>query len=126
MKAAETKNIDAYIATFPEYTRELLEQMRAIIHKAAPKAEETISYQMPAFKANGMLVYFAGYQHHIGFYPTPSGIENFKKELAAYKSSKGAVQFPLDKRLPAALITKIVKFRLKEDAEKAKAKKKKS
>lgn len=110
----------AYIATFPKSTQALLQQVRAIIQKAAPKAEEVISYGMPAYKQEGMLVYFAGYAHHIGFYPTASGIKAFEKEIAKYKHSKGAVQFPLDEPLPAALITRIVKFKLKENLNKAK------
>jgi uncharacterized protein YdhG (YjbR/CyaY superfamily) len=94
--------------------------MRDTIRKAAPKADETMSYGMPTFKLNGNLVHFAGYKNHIGFYPTPSGIEAFNKELSVYKSSKGAVQFPLDQRLPLTLITKIVKLRVKENEEKRK------
>lgn len=118
MKTAPS--IDAYIAGFPEETRALLEQVRLTIQKAAPKAKEVISYGMPAFKQNGVLVYFAAYEKHIGFYPTASGIKSFEKEIAAYKWSKGAVQFPIDKRMPLGLITKIVKFRVKEDLEKKK------
>lgn len=117
-------DIDAYIASFPEHTQALLEQMRETIKQAVPEAKEVISYAMPAFKINGVLVYFAGYVHHIGFYPTSSGIANFKKELSIYKNSKGAVQFPLDKPLPTALITKIVHFRAMEDSLKAQLKKK--
>jgi len=117
-------NIDEYISTFPEEIQVRLEEMRAIIKKAAPKTEEVISYSMPAFKQNGVLVYFAGYKSHIGFYPTASGISNFKDEFSTYKSSKGAVQFPLEKPLPARLITKIVKFRVAEDLSKVKIKKK--
>lgn len=113
MKTAAS--IDAYIAGFPEETRALLEQVRITIRKAAPKAIEVISYGMPAFKQNGVLVYFAAYEKHIGFYPTASGIKHFEKEIAAYKWSKGAVQFPIGKRMPLGLITKIVKFRVKED-----------
>ncbi len=124
MKAAPPANVDDYIASFPEETRKLLKQLRATIKKAAPKAEEVISYQMPTYKLNGPLVHFAGYEKHIGFYPTPSAIAAFKKELSVYKSSKGAVQFPPDKPLPLALVTKIVKFRVKEDSERAKKKKK--
>jgi uncharacterized protein YdhG (YjbR/CyaY superfamily) len=111
-------NVDSYIASFPEHTREWLQQMRNIIKAAAPNAEETISYQMPAYKLNGMLVYFAGYKNHIGFYPTASGIAAFQKELSVYKGAKGSVQFPLDKPLPGTLIRKIVKFRLKQNMEK--------
>jgi uncharacterized protein YdhG (YjbR/CyaY superfamily) len=118
------KSIDEYIATFPPGTREKMEHLRVTILKAAPKATEVISYGMPAFKQHGVLVYFAGYKQHIGFYPTGSGIEAFKDELSKYKWSKGAVQFPLDKPLPLKLVTQMVKFRVVMDAEKAKAKKK--
>jgi len=99
--------------------------LRATIKKAAPKAEEVISYGMPAYKQNGMLVYFAAYAKHIGFYPSSSGISAFKKEISVFKWSKGAVQFPLDKALPSSLITKIVKFRVKFNQEKEMLKKKK-
>lgn len=115
-------NTDEYIAMFPDEVREKLQQMRGIIRKAAPNAEEVISYGMPAYKVNSVLVYFAGYKAHIGFYPTGSGIAAFQKEIARYKNSKGAVQFPLDKPLPVGLINKMVKFRLAEDAEMAKLK----
>lgn len=124
-KTAIPTNVDAYIASFPEETQTLLEQLRATIKKAAPGADELISYQMPAYKYNGMLVYFAGYKNHIGFYPTASGIANFTKDLSDFKNSKGAVQFPLDKPLPLQLVTKIVKFRVKENLEKAAIKAKK-
>src|SRR6478609_1185314 len=125
MKPINIANIDQYISTFPEDTQLLLEKLREIIKKAAPKAEEVISYKMPAFKQNGVLVYFAGYKSHIGFYPTGSGIKAFQEEISKYKNSKGAVQFPLDKPLPVGLITKMVKYRVKEDQEKAKTKAKK-
>jgi len=115
-------NIDEYILNFPIETRRLLIQVRETIRDAAPKAEEAISYGMPAFKLNGMLVFFAGYKNHIGFYPTSSGIAAFKKELSVYKGAKGSVQFPLDEPLPLKLIAKIVKFRAKENLEKEKAK----
>jgi len=118
------KDIDNYIASFPEEIQMALDKMRAIIKKAAPNAAEVISYGMPAFRLNGNLVYFAAWKTHIGFYPTSSGIAAFKKEFADYKSSKGAVQFPIDKPFPSGLIKKIVKFRVKEDSLKAKAKKK--
>jgi uncharacterized protein YdhG (YjbR/CyaY superfamily) len=112
-------DVDSYISSFPTTTQKALKQMRATIKKAAPKAEETISYQIPAYKYNGqILVYFAGYDHHIGFYPTASGIENFKSEFANYKSSKGAVQFPIDAPLPLDLVTRIVQFRIKLNEEK--------
>jgi uncharacterized protein YdhG (YjbR/CyaY superfamily) len=118
----EFKNIDEYIADFPDTTREMLTQLRFTIKDAAPKAEEAISYGMPAFKLNGVLVYFAGYKNHIGFYPTGSGIAAFKEALADYKCSKGTAQFPLDRRLPLGLIKKIVKHRVKENLQKVKAK----
>ena len=118
------KDIDEYISGYPIETQKLLEQMRITIRKVAPQAEEVISYAMPAFKWNGMLVWFAGYSKHIGFYPGASGIKTFKKELSVYKGAKGSVQFPLEKQLPLGLITKIVKFRVNENLQKAKAKKK--
>lgn len=117
--------IDAYIATFPASTQALLQQMRSTITKAAPKAEEAISYGMPTFKLQGNLVHFAGYKNHIGFYPAPSGIVNFAEDLKKYQTSKGAIQFPIDEKLPLALVTKIVKFRVKENLAKAAAKSKK-
>lgn len=116
---------DTYIAGYPKETRKNLKQLRATIKKAAPQAEEIISYGMPAYKWNGMLVYFAAYEKHIGFYPGTSGIAAFKKELASYKTSKGTVQFPVDEALPLPLVTRIVKFRLKENREKALLKSKK-
>ena len=125
MKTISTKNIDEYIASFPEDIQKILEKLRVVIRKAAPKAEETINYEMPTFTLNGNLVHFAAYKNHIGFYPTPSGIDAFKKELSLYKGAKGSVQFPIDKPLPWALITKIVKFRVKENLEKAVIKMKK-
>jgi uncharacterized protein YdhG (YjbR/CyaY superfamily) len=112
--------IDTYIATFPFEVQKVLEQIRKIIQEAAPDAEEVISYKMPAYKQNGILVYFAGYKNHIGFYPTASGIENFKEEFGNYKWSKGAVQFPLDQQLPKNLIQRIIKFRIKVCKEKQK------
>ena len=119
MKTTKPENVEEYIAGFPKNTQILLEQIRATIVKAAPQAEEVISYQMPAYKHNGILVYFAAYKNHIGFYPTASGIEAFKKELSVYKGAKGSVQFPLDKPMPLNLISKIVKFRVKKNLEKA-------
>lgn len=118
MNTTKPTSVNEYIAGFPKATQTLLKQLRATIKKAAPHAEELISYQMPAYKYNGPLVYFAAYNNHIGFYPTPSGIEAFKKELLVYKGSKGAVQFPLNEKLPLDLITKIVKYRVKENSEK--------
>jgi uncharacterized protein YdhG (YjbR/CyaY superfamily) len=119
-KQAIPKTIDEYIAGFPEDVREILQKIRATIREAAPDAQETISYQMPTFTLNGNLVYFAGFKNHIGFYPIPTGIEKFKKELSVYKQGKGSVQFPLDQPIPYDLIRKIVKFRVKENLAKKK------
>ncbi len=126
METNKIDNVDSYIARFSKDTQEMLEQLRLTIKKVAPEAEEVISYQMPAFKLQGILVYFAGYKNHIGLHPRASGIEAFKKELSIYKGAKGSVQFPLKKPLPLDLISSIVKFRVKENLEKAKAKKFKS
>jgi uncharacterized protein YdhG (YjbR/CyaY superfamily) len=113
---SQLKSIDEYISEFPETIRNILEELRRAIRESAPKAEETISYGMPAFKLKGNLVYFAAHKNHIGFYPRgPSAIEAFKEELAPYKTSKGAIQFPFDKPIPFDLVKKIVKFRVKEN-----------
>lgn len=125
MKKIPAKNIDEYILVFPKDVQKRLEEIRTTIQKAAPEAEETINYAIPTFTLNGNLVHFAGFKNHIGFYPAPSGIEAFKKELSVYEGAKGSVQFPLDKPLPLGLVTKIVKFRVKENLEKASAKNKK-
>ena len=118
------KNIDEYIAGFPNNVREILEQIRMTIREAAPDAEETTSYHIPTFSLKGKyLVYFAAYKKHIGLYPAPRGNEKFKKELSAYEGGKGTVRFPLDKPIPLDLITRIVKFRVKENLERAKLKK---
>jgi uncharacterized protein YdhG (YjbR/CyaY superfamily) len=109
------KDFSKYITSYPKDVQTLLEQIRATIKIAAPQAEEVISYGMPAFKLNGVLVWFAAYSKHIGFYPGASGIKAFKKELSIYKIAKGSVQFPLEKSLPLGLITKIVKFRVNEN-----------
>lgn len=122
MISKKPKNVDEYIANFPKETQAILEQVRACIIKAAPKAEEGIGYGMPAYKLNGPLVYFAGYKEHIGFYATPSGHEAFSKELSKYKMGKGSVQFPIDEKMPLSLITKMVKYRVQENLEKAKKK----
>lgn len=114
------EDIDSYIASFPEETRKLLQQLRITISKAAPEAKETINYGMPTFALKGNLVHFAAFESHIGFYPTPSGIEAFKKELSGYEGAKGSVQFPLSKPIPFDLISKIVKFRVKENLKKVK------
>jgi uncharacterized protein YdhG (YjbR/CyaY superfamily) len=116
----KVKDVDEYIKAYPKEIKKLLEELRATIKKAAPAANEVISYGMPAYKLNGMLVWFAAHSKHIGFYPRVSGIEVFKKELSIYKSAKGSVQFPLDKPLPLGLVTKIVKFRVKENNSKVK------
>lgn len=118
-------NIDEYIAGLPAGIQKILEELRSAIRKAAPGAEETINYGIPTFTLNGNLVHFAAYKNHIGFYPTPGGIEAFKKELSIYEGAKGSVQFPIEKPLPLDLVTKVVKFRVKENAERVKAKKKK-
>jgi len=112
------QDVDTYIASFPEDVQTSLEQVRTAIKTSAPKAEEVISYNMPAFKFHGILVYFAGYKNHIGFYSFPSGHKAFEKELSIYKQGKGSVQFPIDKPMPLALIKKMVKFRVKENLEK--------
>lgn len=119
------QNIDHYISSFPPKTQMLLNILRLTIKKAAPQALEAISYQMPTYKYFGNLVHFAAYEHHIGFYPGPSGILEFNVELQNYKTSKGTVQFPLDKPLPTELITKIVEFRVSQNAEKVFSKKNK-
>ena len=115
-------NVDEYISTYPKDVQQVLLQLRALIKKAAPGATELISYRMPAYKLNGILVYFAAHKNHIGFYATPTGHKAFIKDLAVYKSGKGSVQFPLDKPLPKALITRIVKFRVQQNSEKTRGK----
>ena len=130
MEAPEAATIDEYIQAFPENVRDILEKMRQAIHEAAPDATEAIAYRMPTFRLNGKnLVHFAGFSHHIGFYPVPSGIEAFKDELAPYMQGKGSVQFPLDKPVPFGLVKTIVKFRVAENLKnsgKKPAKKRKS
>jgi len=120
------KNIDEYIADFPKEIQTILKKVRATIRKSAPDAEETINYGTPTFTLKGNLVHFAGFKNHIGFYPTPSGIEKFKKEISEYEWAKGSVKFPLNGPIPYELIDKIVKFRVKENLEKAETKGKKS
>ncbi|MDP4269963.1 MAG: DUF1801 domain-containing protein [Bacteroidota bacterium] len=112
-------NIDEYIATFPDTIQELLNQMRAAIREAAPEATEKISYQMPAFAQQGILVYFAAFSKHIGFYPTSSAMEAFSEELSVYKSGKGSVQFPIHQPLPLDLVKRMVRYRVAENLEKA-------
>lgn len=123
MNTKKPDTIDEYIDAYPKDIQKLLKQVKTAIKKAAPGAEEVISYSMPAFKLNGLLVWFAAHTHHIGFYPKASGIEHFKKEITKYKSSKGAVQFPVNEPLPIALITEMVKFRANENLQKLKKKK---
>lgn len=117
-------DFNEYISGFPEETQNLLKQLRATIKEAAPQAEEVISYGMPAFKQNGMLVWFASHANHIGFYPKASGIAAFKEKLSEYEVAKGTIRFPPDQPLPLALITEIVKFSVEENLQKVTAKKK--
>jgi uncharacterized protein YdhG (YjbR/CyaY superfamily) len=112
------KSIDDYISGFPVEVQYLLQQVRLKIKELAPRAEEAISYGIPTFKLNGNLVHFAAFKNHIGLYPTPSGLEEFEKELSPYKQGKGSVQFPLDKPLPLDLIGKIVAYRVRKNTEK--------
>jgi uncharacterized protein YdhG (YjbR/CyaY superfamily) len=116
------ENIDGYIARQPEEVRRKLEVLRATIRKSAPLAKEAIKYGIPTFTLEGNLVHFAAFKNHIGYYPAPSGIQRFKEELSAYKIAKGSVQFPINESLPLTLIGRIVKFRVKENVQKAKAK----
>ena len=123
MITPKPQTIDQYFSIYSIEIQEILEKIRKTIQQTAPNAKECISYSMPAFKQNGVLVYFAVCKNHIGFYPTPSGIENFKKELSKYKTSKGSVQFPLNEEIPYNLIAQIVEFRAIEDFENVKKKK---
>jgi uncharacterized protein YdhG (YjbR/CyaY superfamily) len=116
------KNIDDYVDRFPKEVQQLLKKMRLTIKKAAPKAKETISYGIPTFTLDGYLVWFAAFKNHIGFYPGASAITVFKKELSAYKGAKGSIQFPFDEPLPLALVSRIVKFRVKQNLSKKKKK----
>ncbi|MCU0850513.1 MAG: DUF1801 domain-containing protein [Candidatus Thermoplasmatota archaeon] len=125
MQGKTPETIDAYIIGFPIEVQQRLQRLRQVILEAAPNAEETIRYQMPTFRLAGKnLVHFAAFQHHIGFYPIPSGIAAFKKELSPYKQGKGSVQFPLDEPVPYELVKKIVAFRVKETMQAIKGKKK--
>jgi uncharacterized protein YdhG (YjbR/CyaY superfamily) len=127
MKANATKfkTVDEYVSTFPASTQTILKTIRKTVKEAAPGAEELISYNMPAYKMNGILVYYAAYKNHIGFYPTSLGIKAFQKELSDYLWAKGSVQFPIDKPLPLPLISKIVKSRVKDNQHEMKPKLKK-
>ncbi len=117
------KTMDEYIATFPKNVQDILKKLRRVISESAPKAEETISYGIPTFKLNGYLVFFAAFKYHIGFYPLPSAIVAFKKELSSYKQAKGSVQFQIDEPIPYDLVKRIVKYRAKENLEKMKGEK---
>jgi uncharacterized protein YdhG (YjbR/CyaY superfamily) len=117
------KTMDEYIDAFPEDVRRILNELRQTIKEVAPDAEETINYQIPTFTLNGNLVHFAAFPNHIGFYPTPSGMEAFKKELSGYKSAKGSVQFLINEPLPLPLIRRIVEYRVKENLERKQKKK---
>ena len=121
MKTDQTapKTIDEYIAGFPQEVQEILQKIRQTIRAAAPDAEEKISYQIPTFTLKGNLVHFGAFKKHIGFFPASSGVAKFKRELAEYKTSKGTIQFPLDEPIPFALISKITKFRVKENLARA-------
>jgi len=122
MKATSTKfkTVNEYLSALPVNTKSILKEFRKTIKQAAPQAEELISYNMPAFTLHGRLVYYAAHKNHIGFYPVSSAIKAFQKKLSGYKTSKGAIQFPIDRPIPFGLITKIVKFRVKENLEKVK------
>jgi uncharacterized protein YdhG (YjbR/CyaY superfamily) len=115
MKPTNPKSIDEYIATFAPNIQTLLQQLRQAIHEVAPEAEEAISYQMPAFKQNGVLVYFAAFKDHISFFPTGSGVEAFKEKIGTYKTSKGTIQFQLEQPLPLDLVKEIVRFKVREN-----------
>jgi uncharacterized protein YdhG (YjbR/CyaY superfamily) len=119
--AKAARDMDSYIAPFPAPVQAILQQIRETNRKAAPGAGETINYGIPTFTMNGNLVHFAAFKKHIGFYPTPSAIDAFKKELSVYEGAKGSVQFPLDKPIPFSLITKIVRFRVRENQAKTRA-----
>ncbi|HBN08711.1 MAG TPA: hypothetical protein DD435_08705 [Cyanobacteria bacterium UBA8530] len=124
-KPISSGSIDEYISKFPSEVQEILKTLRKVIKDSAPEAEEKISYQMPTLALHGNLVHFAAFKNHIGFYPTPSGIEAYKNELSEYKGAKGSIQFPLEKPLPYELISKIVQFRVAENRQKAESKLKK-
>jgi uncharacterized protein YdhG (YjbR/CyaY superfamily) len=121
---SQPRDIDEYIAAFPPDVQAILQKIRATIHAAAPEAQESISYAMPTFSQNGYLVYFAAYKKHIGFYPAPIGVEQFKDEIAEYETGKGTLQFPLAKPIPYDLISKIVTYRVQENLAKAEARRK--
>src|SRR5438132_7509369 len=111
MERRKFKTVSEYISSFPPKQRKMLNELRHMVKELAPNADEVISYNMPAFKWNGLLVWYAGYDGHIGFYPTSSGIRTFADQLTKYKTSKGAIQFPVEKSIPVSLVKKIVRFR---------------
>ncbi|MGD9646528.1 MAG: iron chaperone [Pirellulales bacterium] len=121
-KAAPLESVDEYIAGFPRKVQAILGKIRATIRKAAPQAEERISYRMPGYFQGGILIYFAGYEQHVGLYPAPRGVEEFAAELSAYEGGKGTIRLPLDKPIPYGLISRIVKYRLASNQSKASAK----
>lgn len=125
VKTKTPKDIDEYIAGFPPEVQKLLEKIRRTVSRAAPKAEEAIKYQIPTFTLNGNLISFAAYKKHIGIYPAPREVAEFKKELSAYKGNKSTLQLPLDKPVPVDLISRIVKYQLKRNQAKAATKKNK-
>ncbi len=125
-KSTPPENIDEYIASFPTDVQRLLQEIRSVIRTAAPNAEEALKYGIPTFVLHGNLVHFAAFKKHIGFYPTPSGVEKFKDELSRYPHAKGSVQFPLDEPVPFALIRKVVEYRVKEAKEKSTVKPKRT
>jgi uncharacterized protein YdhG (YjbR/CyaY superfamily) len=118
MKPQDPKTIDEYIAAFPKETQTILQHIRQAIKEAAPQAEEVISYQMPALEQNGILVWFAAFKNHIGFFPKTSAIEAFKDKLSVYQTSKGTIRFPINQPIPLDLVEEIVKFRVKENLNK--------
>ena len=123
MRTTTAETIDEYISEFPKDIQKKLKELRTAIRKAAPKAEEKISYAIPTFALHGNLVHFAAFKSHIGFYPAPRAIQEFKEELSKYEGGKGTVQFPLDEPIPLKLVTRMVKFRVAENMEKAALKK---
>ncbi len=119
------ESIDEYIAGFPPDVQDILQKIRNTIRSAAPQAQEATRYQMPTFRLEGNLVHFAAFKNHIGLYPTPSGTERFREELSPYETGKGSIRFPLNKPIPYSLISRIVKFRVTENLERAKIKRRK-
>lgn len=116
MPRHQFNTMDEYIAAFPKNIQDILERLRRVIRESAPESDETINYGIPTFKLNGNLVHFAAFKRHIGFYPTPSAVVAFKKELSPYKQAKGSVQFPIDQPIPFDLVKKIVRFKVKENS----------